>query len=528
MCKRIIAILLIACTLFASVACGKTICSIEGCENEAVEDTIFEEYYCSKHLANKKALELSKEIYASVNVAYNICNEMGSDVVDAWRMGIYDEDKVLKQGVNYLAKELSLSKEELVYSVGYFTCTIFFGEEWTEETAKDTKENFSLETANAMFTLADGTLYDMFQFCVLIVQDAYELNGSIEEARASLNIAKEQLQVLAERYPDFDQYSVLKDYYLLTSEFLEFCIETNGAFEHVQTTVNNYKDQARKYINELEFTMATKAESTEAPIIETTISPETTPQKTTTESQGLKFTLNNDGKSYSVTGIGTCNDKELVIPSMYNSLPVTSIGERAFYKCTSLTSVTIPDDVTSIGNDAFGECSSLTRINIPNSVTSIGEGTFQCCESLTSVTIPNSVTSIGWGAFYDCRSLTSVTISDRVKNIHKYTFYGCRSLTSVTIPDSVTSIGENAFFCAGLTSVTIPDSVTSIDRNAFGSCSNLTSITIPSSVTSMGDLALFKSLKDIYYTGTKAEWQALTKYCLLLLENTTIHYNSNN
>ena len=461
MCKRIIAILLIVCTLFASVACGKTICSIEGCENEAVEDTTFEEYYCSKHLANKKALELSKGIYASINVAYNICNEMGSDIVDAWRMGIYDEDKVLEQGVDYLARGLSLSKEELVYSIGYFTCTIFFGNVWTEETAKDTKENFSLETANAMFTLADGTLYDMFQFCVSIVQDAYELNGSIEEAQASLNAAKEQMQELVERYPDFDQYSVLKDYYLLTSEFLGYCIEPNGAFEHAQTTVNNYKDEARKYINELEFTMGTQIEATEEKSeesqspesLETTVVPHShaygewietkAPTCTTageksrtcacgekeiasvaetghaitngrctlcglTESQGLKFALNNDGKSYKVTGIGTCKDKELVIPSMYNNLPVTSIRAGAFVSCTIFTSVIIGNGITSIGAAAFSNCQKLTSITIPDSVTSIDAQAFADCESLKNIIIGKGVTSIANSAFTGCKRLKDV------------------------------------------------------------------------------------------------------------------------
>ena len=78
---------------------------------------------------------------------------------------------------------------------------------------------------------------------------------------------------------------------------------------------------------------------------------------------------------------------------------VTSIGEHAFYKCSSLTSVTIPNSVTSIGGGAFEDCSSLTSVTIPNSVTSIGDEAFLGCISLTSVTIGNSVTSIGELAF---------------------------------------------------------------------------------------------------------------------------------
>ena len=166
---------------------------------------------------------------------------------------------------------------------------------------------------------------------------------------------------------------------------------------------------------------------------------------------------------------------------------VTSIGDSAFFDCTSLTSVTIPDSVTSIGEYAFYNCTSLTSVTIPNSVTSIGEYTFYNCTSLTSVAIPDSVTSIGEYAFSHCTSLTSVTIPDSVTSIGRYAFYYCTSLTSVTIPDSVTSIGEYAFYdCTSLTSVTIPDSVTSIGDGAFSYCESLTSVTIPDSVTSIG------------------------------------------
>ena len=169
---------------------------------------------------------------------------------------------------------------------------------------------------------------------------------------------------------------------------------------------------------------------------------------------------------------------------------VTSIGDSAFFDCTSLTSVTIPDSVTSIGEYAFYNCTSLTSVTIPNSVTSIGEYTFYNCTSLTSVAIPDSVTSIGDDAFSNCKSLTSVTIPDSVTSIGEYAFYNCRSLTSVTIPDSVTSIGDDAFSnCKSLTSVTIPDSVTSIGKWAFSECKSLTSVTIPDSVTSIGDAA---------------------------------------
>ena len=216
---------------------------------------------------------------------------------------------------------------------------------------------------------------------------------------------------------------------------------------------------------------------------------------------------------------------------------VTSIGDDAFYGCTALTSVTIPDSVTSIGDYAFRNCSGLTSVTIPNSVTSIGRYAFSWCSSLTSVTIPDSVTSIGYDAFYNTAwynnqpdglvyagkvaykykgsmpSNTSIVIKDGTLGIASFAFYGCSGLTSITIPNSVTNIGDSAFDgCKGLTSVTIPSSVTNIGNSAFSGCTGLTSVTIPDSVTSIGDFAFYNcsGLKTVFYAGTEEQWKAIS------------------
>ena len=186
---------------------------------------------------------------------------------------------------------------------------------------------------------------------------------------------------------------------------------------------------------------------------------------------------------------------------------VTSIGEAAFFGCTSLTSITIPDSVTSIGEEAFYKCTSLTSVTIPNSVISIGNKAFYGC---TGKLIVNSKKLVETDYPYSNRPMdswlsgskfTKLTIGNSITSIGDYAFRYCTSLTSITIPDSVTSIGDSAFsWCYSLTSVTIPNSVTSIGRDAFSYCTSLTSVTIPNSVTSIGSSAFYDcySLTSVY------------------------------
>lgn len=209
--------------------------------------------------------------------------------------------------------------------------------------------------------------------------------------------------------------------------------------------------------------------------------------------------------------------------------PVTNIGEKAFYRRFSLTSVTIPDSIKTIGSGAFSGCINLkefkgkfaadggrclimdntiiayveasdTTYTIPDSVTTIGVMAFSDCLFLTSVTIPDSVTTIGVRAFNDCKNLTSVTIPDGVTTIGEFAFNHCCRLTSVTIPDGVTRIGDYVFNgCISLTNVTIPNSVISIGKWAFYGCNSLTNIIIPDSVTTIEDNAFYncQSLQSI-------------------------------
>jgi hypothetical protein len=226
---------------------------------------------------------------------------------------------------------------------------------------------------------------------------------------------------------------------------------------------------------------------------------------------------------YGYTGPGGA----VTIPGTIDSLPVTSIGENAFWGRTNLTSVTIPDSVTNIGDYAFTSCTSLTNVVIGNKVSSIGNLAFSHCTNLTGITIPGSITTIPYQAFSYCTSLTDVTILHGVSSILDEAFSDCTRLRSITIPGSVTNIWSSAFWdCTSLAAIrvdalnsayssldgvlfdksqrtlilypqgktgsyTIPKSVIEIGNSSFAYCISLTNITVPNSVTSIADYAFY-------------------------------------
>ncbi len=214
----------------------------------------------------------------------------------------------------------------------------------------------------------------------------------------------------------------------------------------------------------------------------------------------------------------------LIIPSSvtYNgrTFSVTALANSAFFGCSGLTTVTIPNSVTSIGDLAFRNCSGLTTVTIPNSVTSIGSDAFYNCSGLVSVYYTGTIAEwcgITFGnswanplitahnLYIDNNLVTDLVIPNTVTEIKDNAFYNASCFASVTIPNSVTSIGRWAFRgCIGLPSVTIPNSITSIDFGAFQDCSGMTSVTIGSGVTSIGYSAFYdcSGLTDIYANPT--------------------------
>jgi hypothetical protein len=248
----------------------------------------------------------------------------------------------------------------------------------------------------------------------------------------------------------------------------------------------------------------------------------------------------------------------VTIPGTISGLPVTSIGDWAFY-FAAVTNLTFPGSITSIGDYAFDSCFGLRSVTIPDSVTNLGIYAFNQCQSLTNATIGKGVTSIGLFAFGTCLSLPTMTIPGNVSSIGDWAFNGCESLTNITIGKGVTSIGQHVFdYCFSLKSIlvdalnpvysridgvlfdksggmliaypsgkggvyAIPEGVTNIAPDAFFGCSSVTTVTLPDSLTKIGTAAFEGFLLDyiaIPNAATAIETNAF-HYCVILT-NVTI------
>ncbi len=178
----------------------------------------------------------------------------------------------------------------------------------------------------------------------------------------------------------------------------------------------------------------------------------------TKASQGLLFVLDQNTDTYILSEIGTCTDKEIIVPSTYNGKSVTSIRDGAFSGCSDFTSISLPDSITDIGIYTFSNCTALTSVKLPSGLTSIGDSVFSLCSSLTDITIPDSVTKIESTAFSGCKSLASIAIPAGVKLIDHYAFCDCFNLTDInysgTIEDWL-NIEKNSNWNYGLNDYTV-------------------------------------------------------------------------
>lgn len=196
---------------------------------------------------------------------------------------------------------------------------------------------------------------------------------------------------------------------------------------------------------------------------------------TTITRESLKYTINADGKSVTVSGVSGSPEKLTIDSSIeYNNTtyPVTEIGYQAFFKCSNLTNVTIPEGVTKIGQAAFYGCSQLTSITIPSTITNM-DTAFSGNTALSHVTLTNGISKISSNAFERCTGLTEVEIPASVDQICPFAFNGCTGLTSVTLEKGIRIININAFKnCTNLSDVKYNGYKTDWDRVTVNTTGN--------------------------------------------------------
>ena len=243
-------------------------------------------------------------------------------------------------------------------------------------------------------------------------------------------------------------------------------------------------------------------------------------------STGLAWEQNGDGKTCTVTGIGTCTDSWVVIPAEIEGYTVDAIGRGAFCGVAGIKEMTIPASVELIGHQAFDKCADLRTVyyysvyaNRENPflasspVTKVVFGgkevpdrILENAAQITEVVIAGEVTSIGSYAFFDCSGLRSVAISSEVTSVGSSAFAGCRNLRDVVLPESVTSIGYRAFYeCRSLRSMVIPDGVTEVGEYALFDCAALKTISIPA------NLDISQTGIEFVRTGVKEELQIIRR-----------------
>lgn len=202
---------------------------------------------CACGGGDKKAFEASKAAYDNVTTAYEITEKFGSDIYEAWRLGIQEDEGILDEGLSHLASELSLTEDELLEGMGRVIAEMT-GEDW--ETMDEEDKKTVTENPDIILGMFED---ELFSFCVMIVSEAYVANGKVEEAQAALDTAKGQMKELSQNYSDYEYYPNLKDYYTTTSSFFDFCQNPTGSFEQIKDTVNEYKNEARDYRSDLDY-----------------------------------------------------------------------------------------------------------------------------------------------------------------------------------------------------------------------------------------------------------------------------------
>lgn len=249
--------------------------------------------------------------------------------------------------------------------------------------------------------------------------------------------------------------------------------------------------------------------------------------------------------SYTVGGIGSCEDTHIIIPEKFKGLPVTAIEAYAFQSCPKIENLTISGGVRDIGNGAFLSCVNLKSVKMSESVQTLGSNAFASCQNLVSLGISGGVSALPSGVFSGCSSLESVEIPDGVERVSALAFQNCLNLKSVRLGKTVENIDGQAFLnCANLRTlsvsddnpyyrsendcivgnaknelvlvannlnVTVPEGVAKISGFAFYICTGVEEIYLPASFAEVEPSAFARcsNLKRVRFGGSAEEWNKI-------------------
>lgn len=221
---------------------------------------------------------------------------------------------------------------------------------------------------------------------------------------------------------------------------------------------------------------------------------------------GLNYSL--DGSTYRITGMNeNSTQTNIEVPAYKNGLPVVGINNEAFKNNTKLISIILPSTLTDLVGEAFTQATSLVSITMYK-VTSIADRAFLNCGSLTTVNLGDSLTSIGMLAFANCTNLTEINFPNTLISIGAAAFENT-GLINLVLPNSITTLSGSVFMnCVNLQTAVLPTSITTLEAQMFQKCTSLKYVIVPNTITNFknGMLEDTNNNVAIYYTGTVEQW----------------------
>ena len=232
---------------------------------------------CRNLPKSKTVFEISKGAYQNINKANEMVQLFATDIYDVWRMGIYDDDEIIKDGLSYFKWKLNVG---LFLEEG--AALYYYEKDWNSLSDEDKNIN---NGDNAFAELDDEALFNLllgeyngsdekkallkkasdrfstrvyiddsiFSECVNVVLSTYKAIGKTDEIQALLDDAKNEMRLISEKYSDYEHYPMLKQYYTSVSSLFDFCQNPSGSFEQLKTTIEEYRRKIRDCKNDLDY-----------------------------------------------------------------------------------------------------------------------------------------------------------------------------------------------------------------------------------------------------------------------------------